>query len=102
MHLQVATKVMVDNFAVLGIESCVLYGLFDTFSPDIVLELDDSLIRNIAAETEESQSERARTIQKLKSLEAGLQTLNRFNRNKPAGQLILQSCSLWLSITYKS
>ena len=95
-------KVMVDNFAVLGIENCVLDRLFDTFSPDIVLELDDSLIRNIAAETEESQSERAHTIHKLKSLEAGLQTLNRFNRNKPAGQLILHSCSLWLSNTYRS
>ena len=95
-------KVMVDNFAILGIESCVLDRLFDTFSPDIVLELDDSLIRNIAAETEESQSERARIIQKLKSLEAGLQILNRYNRNKPAGQFIRNSCSLWLSDTYKS
>lgn len=97
MHLQVAMKVMLDNFAVLGIECCVLDRLFNTFSPHIVLELDDSLIRNIAAETEESQSERARTIKKLKSLEAGLQTLNRLNRSKPAGQLILHSCSLWLS-----
>ena len=90
-------KVMVDNFAVLGIESCVLDRLFDMFSPDIVLELDDSLIRNVAAETEESQLERARTIKKLKCLEAGLQTLNRLNRNKPAGQLKLYTCSLWLS-----
>ena len=101
MYLQVAMKVMVDNFAVLGIESCVLDGLFDTFSPDIVLEFDDSLIRNIAAETEESQSERARTIKKLKSLQAGLQTLNRLNRNKPAGQLMFYSCSLAELILYK-
>ena len=72
MHLQVAIKVMVDNFAVLGIESCVLDRLFDSFLPDIMLELDDSMIKNIAAETEKSQSERARTFQKLKSLEAGL------------------------------
>lgn len=78
-------KVMVDNFGVLGIESCILDGLSDTFSPDMVMRLDDSLIRNIAIETEESQMERARTIKKLKSLQAGLQTLNCLNRNKPAG-----------------
>lgn len=78
-------KVMVDNFAVLAIESCVMDGLSDTFSPDTVMKFDDILIRNIAAETEESQIERARTVTKLKSLEAGLQTLNRLNRNKTAG-----------------
>ncbi len=86
--LQVAMKVMVDNFSVLGIESCILDGLSDTFSPDTVMRLDDSLIRNIAAETEESQIERARTIKKLTSLVAGLQTLNRLNRNKLAGRWI--------------
>ncbi len=78
-------KVMVDNFGVLGIEGCILDGLSDTFSPDTVMRLDDRLIRNIAAETEESQIERTRTIKKLNSLEAGLQTLNRLNRNKAAG-----------------
>ena len=85
-------KVMVDNFGVLGIERCILDGLSDIFSPDMVMRLDDSLIRNIAAETEESQIERARTIKKLKSLEAGLQTLNRLNRNKPTGW--------WMSFTH--
>ncbi|KAL6717733.1 hypothetical protein ACLMJK_003818 [Lecanora helva] len=53
-YYKVVIKVIVDNFAVLGIESCVLGGLFDTFSPEVVLELDDSLIKSIAAETEES------------------------------------------------
>lgn len=85
ISLQVAMKVMVDNFAVLGIESCIMDGLSDTFSPDAVMRLDDSLIKKIATETEESQLERARTITKLKSLEAGLQTLNRLDRNKTAG-----------------
>ena len=91
-------KIMIDNFAALGIESCLLNGLSDTFSPDVVLGLDDSLIKNIAVETEESQSERARTVTKLKSLEAGLQTLKRFNRSKPSGQLTLYSCSLCLTL----
>ena len=88
-------KVMVDNFAVLGIENCVLEGLFDTFSPETVMRLDDNLIRNIAAETEQSQSERTRAVKKLESLEAGLQTLNRLNRKKPAGWLMPFTHALW-------
>ncbi len=85
MHLQVAMKVIVDNFSVLGIEHCLLDGLSDTFSPDTVMKFDDSLTRKIAAEAEDSQIERGRAIKKLKSLKAGLQTLNRLGRNKPAG-----------------
>lgn len=85
MRLQVAMKVIVDNFSVLGIEHCLLDGLPDTLSPDTVMKLDDTSTRNIPTETEDSQIERARAIKKLKSLEAGLQTLNRFNRSKHAG-----------------
>ncbi len=88
-------KVMVDNFGVLGIERCILDGLSDTFSPDTVMRLDDRLIRNIAAETEESQIERARTVKKLNSLEAGLQTLNRLSRNKAAGWWMLFTHALY-------
>ena len=72
-------KVIADNFPITGVERCILEGLFDTISPDVVLELDDSLIRNIAAETEEQQLGRAHTIEKLKCLKAGLQTLNRLD-----------------------
>jgi hypothetical protein len=39
MHLQVAMKVIVDNFSVLGIEHCLLDGLPDTLSPDTVMKL---------------------------------------------------------------
>ncbi len=85
MRLQVAMKVIVDNFSVLGIENCLLDGLPDTLSPDTVMKLDDTSTRNIATETEDSQNERVRAIKKLKSLEAGLQTLNRFSRSKHAG-----------------
>jgi len=78
-------KVIVDNFSVLGIEHCLLDGLPDTLSPDTVMKFDDTSTRNIAAETEDSQIERARAIKKLKSLEVGLQILNRFSRSKHAG-----------------
>ncbi len=85
IYLQVAMKVTVNNFDVLRIECCILNELSDTFSSDMIMRLDDRLIRNIAAEIEESQIDRTRTIKKLNSLETGLQTLNRLNRNKAAG-----------------
>ena len=85
MYLQVAMKVIVDNFAALAIENCLLDGLSCTFSPGTVMKLDDTLVSNIAAETEDSQEERARAVKKLDSLEAGLKTLNRFGRSKVAG-----------------
>ena len=85
MRLQVAMKVIVDTFSVLGIEHCLSDGLPDTLSADTVMKLDDTSTSNIAAETEDSQIESARAIKKLKGLEACLQTLNRFNRSKHAG-----------------
>jgi hypothetical protein len=84
--VQVAMKVMVDNFALLGIEYCLLDGLSDILSPDTVMRLDEKLTKEIATETEDSQTERARTLRKLGSLEAGLQTLNRFGRHKTVGR----------------
>ena len=62
----------------------LLDGLSDTLSSDTVMKLDDTSTKNIAAEIEDSQIERVRAIKKLKSLEAGLQTLNRFSRSKHA------------------
>ena len=84
--LQVAMEVVVDNFAVLAIENCILNKLSNTFSPETMMKLDDHVIEKIALETEDSQVERARAVRKLKSLEAGLQTLSRFSRNKETGK----------------
>lgn len=72
----------IDNFAVLGIEHCILNKLADTFSPDTVMGLDDALTTKIAAETTDSSIERARATTKLKILEDGLRTLNRLDPHK--------------------
>ena len=85
IYAQVAMKVIVDNFAVIGIEHCLLDGLSETFSPDSVMKLDETVMRNIAAETEDSAIERAQAMKKLKSLEVALQTLNRHARQKLTG-----------------
>ena len=50
------------------------------------MKLDESLINEIFAETEDSQIERVRTAKILTSLEAGLNILSRLSRQKQAGQ----------------
>lgn len=83
---QVALKVVVDNFAILGIEFCLLDKLSDMLSSDVVMSLDDKVVQEIAAEQPDSQIERARALTKLKSLEAGLQSLQRFGRQTLGGE----------------
>lgn len=75
-------KVVVDNFAILGIEFCLLEKLSDMLSSDVVMNLDDKVVEEIAAEQPDSQIERSRALTKLQSLEEGLQTLRCLGRHK--------------------
>ncbi len=79
-------EVMVDRFAVLGIEFCLLERLSEMLSSEIVMNLDDAMVQEIAAEDEDSQIERVRALTKLQSLEAGLQTLRRLERYQLVGK----------------
>lgn len=80
---------LVDNVAVLGVESCLLEGLKGAFTAETVMHLDDGLVRKIAAENQESVTERIRTQEKLRILEDGLHTLNRYRRSQHNGKLKL-------------
>ena len=81
-------KVLVDNFAVLAIESCLLKMLEQIFSPETVMRLPDETVRDIAAESEDSQAERGRLEAKLTSLEGGLQILQILARHRIRGSLL--------------
>ena len=76
-------KTFVDDFSVLGVEKCLLYPLPDMFSPKTVISLSDKLVTNIAAETEDSQIERTRTMEKLKVLRATLDILHSLDMHQP-------------------
>lgn len=80
MYLQVALEVIIGNFAALVVENCLLDPLPDIFSPETVMGFDDNLTRQIAVESEDSQKERARIIEKIKILQDGLQSLDRLGR----------------------
>jgi hypothetical protein len=79
---QVALKTLVDNIAVLSIESCLLGALKEAFTARMVMNLDDDTVQKIAAENQESVTERKRTQEKLRILETGLRTLKRYRRSQ--------------------
>ncbi|KAK0890676.1 hypothetical protein LTR91_022708 [Friedmanniomyces endolithicus] len=81
-YYKVAMKTLVDNIAVLGIESCLLEGLKDAFTAQTVMGLKDDMVQKIAAEDQDSVTERTRTQEKVRILEDGLRTLNRYRRSK--------------------
>jgi hypothetical protein len=79
-------KMVVDNIAVLGIEFCLVEKLSEMLSSEVVMNLDDAVVQEIAGEEEDSQKERARTLKKLQILESGLQDLRRQGRHKQEGR----------------
>ncbi|QVM09978.1 hypothetical protein D8B26_004642 [Coccidioides posadasii str. Silveira] len=70
-------KTVVDNFAVLAIEQCILKKLPLIFNPEVITNLDDKTLEAIAAETTESKVERSHALEKLKFLSPALQNLKR-------------------------
>ena len=73
-------KVLVDNFAVLAIEKCLLEPLASILSSQTIMKLANETVQEIAAESENVQSERSRARSKLGKLEVGLATLCHIRR----------------------
>lgn len=80
---QVAMKFLVDDFCVHAIEECLLDKVPGIFTPEMVLDMEPGDIEKVAAESEESQAERASSSKKLHILEATLSILRRLDRHKP-------------------
>jgi hypothetical protein len=55
------------------------------FSPTVVSKLSDSVVEDIAAETEEAKAERAACMKKLQELEETLSVLHLLDRHRPTG-----------------
>jgi hypothetical protein len=93
-------KMVVDNIAVLGIEFCLVEKLSEMLSSEVVMNLDDAVVQEIAGEEEDAQKERARALKKLQSLESGLQDLRRLGRYKQGGKADLPIHTWRVLITF--
>ena len=88
--MKVARKKVVDDISVLAVEECLIQQLPTLFMPETVFNMDDDIIRTIAAESEESVAERERCNVRLRVLETGLRDLSRLNNHtmKPCERCI--------------
>lgn len=81
----VAMKVLVDDFRCLSNRVLSSKDTRTDFPPEVVMRLSNETVRDIAAESEESQVERRRLEAKSDSLEGGLQVLQGLARRRTAG-----------------
>ncbi|KAH7408337.1 dynamin-1 [Phaeosphaeria sp. MPI-PUGE-AT-0046c] len=70
-----AISVFINNIAVLAIENCLIKDLSSIFSPTLTANMDDEQLHAIAAECEETRTERGALQQKLAVLQSGKQIL---------------------------
>ncbi|KAL2784217.1 dynamin family protein [Aspergillus keveii] len=77
-YYDIAILTFVDNVATLGIENCLLGPLQRIFSSQVVNDMDDAQIRELAAEPLYVMEERNRLAQELEKLQVGLRTFNIF------------------------
>ncbi|KAL1953240.1 hypothetical protein VTO42DRAFT_3355 [Malbranchea cinnamomea] len=80
-YYKVALKKVVDDVSVLAVEQCLIKPLPSLFTPEIVFNLKDDVVRRIAGESEESIIERERLTDRLRVLETGLQQLSRLSNH---------------------
>ena len=90
-------KNLIDDVSKLGFESCLMKKLPQVLTARTVNDLDDKVVMSIAGETEASQIERKRLVEKQNVLIETLDILNRLNRHKPVGQteMVTVTSSIW-------
>jgi len=84
-YYKVALKSIIDSFSIYAVEECLLKELANLFEPQSVLELEDSVISQIAGESAESLAEREELSKKLKVLEMTMTTMRRMKNFEGPG-----------------
>jgi hypothetical protein len=81
-------KLFIDNVAILVIEHCLIDGLADIFSPDVVCGMSDDLLERLAAEPENIRGDRILLKTKLEVLQLGLRTCSHYSVPTSAGTVL--------------
>lgn len=79
-----AIVTFIDNVTTLGIENCLLDPLQRIFTSQVINNMEEDHIRELATERSYICEERDRLASELAKLQAGLRTLNIFNTHKPS------------------
>ncbi|KAJ9363438.1 hypothetical protein DTO280E4_2420 [Paecilomyces variotii] len=82
-YYDTAIVTFVDNVATLGIENCLVDPLQRIFTSQVINDMEDNKIQELATELSYISEERDRLDAELKKLQAGLRALSLFNIQKP-------------------
>jgi hypothetical protein len=74
-------RTFVENVVVLAVENQLMRDMSNIFTVKQVLSFDDATLQRLAAEPEEVREKRKRLEAELKTLRAGLATLQDFKRS---------------------
>lgn len=83
----------IDDISVIAIEGCLIRRLPSLLTPNAVLELEPAEIKHLVGENDETALKRTKLIEKLKTLQKGLQDIKRFQRHRDATSATLQRTS---------
>ncbi|RDK37608.1 dynamin family protein [Aspergillus phoenicis ATCC 13157] len=83
-YYDTAIVTFVDNVATLGIENCLLDPLQRILTSQVINNLNDDQVRDLASEPSFISDERGRLASEVDKLQAGLRTLRTFNIQKPS------------------
>lgn len=75
-------KRFIDDFSTLAVEECLIQGVPNLFSRDMIDEMMAADISTLAMETSHTSFERVRCTEKLAVLEMGLRDLQRLNKHQ--------------------
>ncbi|TGO28756.1 hypothetical protein BPAE_0023g00210 [Botrytis paeoniae] len=98
---KVAMKTFVDNVSVQVIEASIVDNLADVFNPLAVAQMTSELVSQIAAESQENQTQRERLEKKIHILEEGLNTC-KWHAGRCASEVTLEDPSTPVIQTPKS
>ncbi|BCS04210.1 dynamin family protein [Aspergillus luchuensis] len=83
-YYDTAIVTFVDNIATLGIENCLLDPLQRILTSQVINNMHDDQVRELASEPSFTSDERDRLASEVEKLQAGLRTLRTFNIQKPS------------------
>ncbi len=82
-------KSVIDNIATQAIEWCLIASIGDLFAPSLVLQMEEDLVRKIAAESRHKQSLRDHAHRELTVLQRGSEICRVHVARKSPGMLQL-------------
>ena len=80
-------KVVIDDVAIYAIECCLINSISTLFTPSSILQMDQELVSNIAAESQHSQALREQVERKIEVLQVGLDVCKVHANRKPLGEV---------------